>query len=1476
MLGVVFSLPFVQTQLGHYATNQLNKEFGTDITVEKVSITPFGSLKLKKILVRDHHQDTLFAIKSLNTAILQFKSLVSDGHPYLGDVIINGLDCKLRQYEGEKDTNLDQFIAIFDDGKPSSGRFRMKASSMTLFDSRFRYIDENLENPKLLDFTNLNGRIEDFFIKGANVNTFIEKLSFHDHRGLDVENLTTDFTYTKSNILLQKLDLKSPNSHLLGGVEMRYNREDFSDFNNKVVFDVTLDKAFIATNDLNYFYNEFGADNTFYLDTHLKGTLNDFTTHNLKLVDKKHSEIIGTLNFKNLFKKDESFKIEGNITRISSSYVDLGAILPRLLGKNLPTALSKLGTINLSGNLILTDSYIDTDIYLTTLLGIVDADLAIQDLGHIDKATYQGNVILGQFNLGKFLSISEIGKVSLDLDVDGKGFNQKYLDTKIKGEVQNLEFNNYNYTNITLDGKMKLPYFQGYFNSNDPNLRMDFKGLVDLSSKVKKYDFISTIDYADLHELNFVKDSISIFKGVIALSAKGNNFDDLSGKLNIKNVSYQNNQEAFYFEDFNLTSDFDENNIRTIAVNSPDIINGKVVGKFKTAELPKIVENAVGSLYANYTPNKLNEGQYLDFDFTIYNKIVEVFVPEVLISENTKIKGQINADKGKFVFDFVSPSIEAYKNSFSNIKIDIDNKNPIYNTYIAIDSIRNRNYKISDFNLINLTINDTLFVRSEFKGGSENQDNYSLNLYHTINIDKQSVIGFKKSEINLKDFVWYINEKGTNDNKIIFDKSLSNFNFEKLSLSHNDQDMSFYGAIKDSTFKDLHLTFKDVDLEKIVPSVDSLNFKGKINGFLELNQKKKVYKPLSEIKIDNLKINELPVGDFALNIDGNESLNLFEVDANITQNGEERFYLDGDLKYINKETRLDLDAGFNKFELAPFGPLLSSIVSNVRGNASGRAAIKGVLTNPEVDGRLYLNESGLSIPYLNVDYNFEPNAIIDVTEHQFLFRNIHVTDTKYNSNGVLSGNVRHLVFDDWQIDLELKSDNILALDTKDGDDVYYYGTAFMNGYATVKGPTNALVIKVAGESEKGTSIKIPVSDSEEIGDNSFVTFVSEKEYRNIEKGIVSEENKYEGIELELDFDIDTDAEIEVILDRNTGHSMKGRGYGSMRMEINTLGKFLMNGDFIIVEGEYKFKYGGLIDKKFTVKNGGTIRWDGEPMNAILDLEAVYHTQANPGVLVESASFNRKVDTDVSILITGSLQNPEPDFNINFPNVSSVMKSEIDYQLQNKDKRQTQALALLSTGSFMTPETAGNAAYGPLFERASSLFSDIFADEDSKLQFGVDYTQGDRLNDLSDRVGVTLATQINDKISINGKVGVPVGGVTESVIVGNVEIQMQLNEDGSLRAHVFNRENDINYIGEGIGYTQGIGITYSVDFNRLRELVDKIFKKKNNKESNQNDNSSDVPDSDLPPGFIDFINERKQQNKSDGIRNEELEYVPEID
>ena len=131
----------------------------------------------------------------------------------------------------------------------------------------------------------------------------------------------------------------------------------------------------------------------------------------------------------------------------------------------------------------------------------------------------------------------------------------------------------------------------------------------------------------------------------------------------------------------------------------------------------------------------------------------------------------------------------------------------------------------------------------------------------------------------------------------------------------------------------------------------------------------------------------------------------------------------------------------------------------------------------------------------------------------------------------------------------------------------------------------------------------------------------------------------------------------------------------------------------------------------------------------------------------------------------------------------------------------------------------------LYQKASDIFSDLIGEENDKLKVGIDYLQGDKsaLLDIAteDRLGFTLSTKISDRILLNGKIGVPVGGLEQTLIVGNVQIDFILNEEGSLRAKVFNKENEFRYIGDEFGYTQGVGLSYNVDFDTFKELIKKI-------------------------------------------------------
>jgi hypothetical protein len=553
------------------------------------------------------------------------------------------------------------------------------------------------------------------------------------------------------------------------------------------------------------------------------------------------------------------------------------------------------------------------------------------------------------------------------------------------------------------------------------------------------------------------------------------------------------------------------------------------------------------------------------------------------------------------------------------------------------------------------------------------------------------------------------------------------------------------------------------------------------------------------------------------------------------------------------------------------------VLSNIRGFVSGNARIDGNVNNIDYNGRLFVEGAGLTVPYLNVDYEIKANSIIDVTQEKFIIQRTQITDTKYKTEGNLVGFIKHKQFADWELNLNIDSDRLLALDTKDHENAAYFGTAYIDGSATIVGPTSSLVINVNAQSEKGTDVKIPINDAVAVEDSQYIHFITPNEKYKLGNTTPRPARNYSGLQMNFEFDITKDANIEVILDRDSGHGMKGVGEGGLLFRINTLGDFNMWGDFIVEKGSYNFKYGGLVDKKFDVKKNGSIAWTGDPLNAVLNLEAIYRTNANPAVLIDNASFNRKIPVEVSIDLKGTLNNPEPDFNINFPNVSSVLKSEIETKLSDKDTRQTQALYLLSTGGFLSQDGLSQSQYTNFaFEKIGVLFSGLLSGDDDKFDINVDYRQADRTQgyETDGRVLATISTKISDRITFNGQVGVPVGGINETAIVGNFELEYRVNEDGTLNLRVFNKENEINYIGQGVGYTQGIGINYEVDFDTFKELINKIFKKQTIEVAKTPDTEAD--DSDLYPDYINMKGADEKEKKNNDQQKQNQEAIPTED
>lgn len=71
VLFIALSLPFVQTKLAQYFMKSINDDYGLHMDIDEVQLTLFGGVKLKKVLIIDHHKDTLIYVKRLNTSFFR-------------------------------------------------------------------------------------------------------------------------------------------------------------------------------------------------------------------------------------------------------------------------------------------------------------------------------------------------------------------------------------------------------------------------------------------------------------------------------------------------------------------------------------------------------------------------------------------------------------------------------------------------------------------------------------------------------------------------------------------------------------------------------------------------------------------------------------------------------------------------------------------------------------------------------------------------------------------------------------------------------------------------------------------------------------------------------------------------------------------------------------------------------------------------------------------------------------------------------------------------------------------------------------------------------------------------------------------------------------------------------------------------------------------------------------------------------------
>jgi len=1489
LVGLILESSFVQTRLAKYGADWVSEKINTKVQINKVSISLFKGLEVKSVYLEDENKDTLAYIKTLRAVPRGLQ--ISAEQAVLEKIHVDGLVFNL--YEKQDSTlNLQFLLDAFasteeKDTTEESSTFTLKCADIKVSNSSFSYRTASHDSvPYGMNFTDLgisafNLNLKDFVLVNDSVSLMIDKLSLKDKCGFHLDSVKTHASsFSSKGVYMDSLLLKTNNSRVkCDSLNLVYGSwNDFSDFLNKVDIQTSIqDTTFFNFKDLTLFVPDLKMLNqtTIGLSGSLQGTVADLRTNKLAITYGKNTKLMVTSKLKGLPDIDHlSFDIK--VDELKSSRNDIVNLEFKtdssVITVPLPKELDGMGKISYKGRTHGTTYNFKSDGTLKSALGSITT-LVRAKKDSLNNFNITGKLQAEHLKIGKILgNEAEFGDLTFSQQIDFSLLKDNKIKLKTFGTINNIILKNYKYTDVELYMSMNDMDFDSINLSIDvPDLRLDFKGRVNLRQKVPEYKFSLAIPHADLNALNLEKaDTASHLSFAIMADMKGDSPDNISGELILTDkFKYVKNSLKMNLATFSLKSKTmlraDRLTEKEIILKS-DFVDGKVKGRFKLESLAKSGEYMASSFLPIIAGEKVevfdspmsraqNAGIF-DFSFTLKNtkSLFEIFVPDLQMPNGAQINGVYNAFADTFGIYTKIPKLNYGNSKLSQFFLMSYSDKKTLETSVGFKKMQQGgDTYFENFFLNASTRNDSSLLSLEWDNHKDSAQ-YSALIKNTTVLLKDSVSGklqvlskFHPSELILSDSLWHISESE------IFVDSTS-IDITDFAVSSGDQKIAAFGSISKSDKDSLKVEIKDFQLASLAPITgNSIKLKGKMTGETTLKNLYKTPVIVTHDTINTLEVEGITLGEISLkstwdsNTEG-VSMQVYSLYAKDISTKYKKDSIGISGSFFPEKGTIDFNTEITAFKLDNVKPYFQDYLKIKKSSALyGNFSITGTTEEPIIKGGIDVKEASIIVKEINAKYDIVGSLKANIDNNNIKILPIYLNSGKGSGSAVLSGDISHKNFSDFKLDMRMKDiRNFQLLHTLPTDTSSFYGTVYADGGVTVVGPPDDLEINVSLKTRENTKLFVPMSTSSSVSESgNLLTF--EKQGKDIENfsDTTGGENQAEpeqtslyGMKINIDLEATPGAELQVIMDETTGDIMKAKGSGDIKLTINTLGDMEMSGVYTITEGDYLFTMKNLISKHFSIEKGGSIKWQGDPYNADLDLNAVYTLKKTSlyNLMLEEEYRNAKTKAECRLSMTGMLSEPELRFGIKLPPANDAVNTQIKNLEQDIINKQFLSLLLLNTFQplpGLSQETVGGSPINT-GEVVTNQLNHWLSQMSGGIDVGVNYQAGDEVT--TDEFDVELSTQLwDDRVTINGNLGVggnsatdPLGatGGTEtgtgapgektgnaSGLVGDVEIEVKLNQSGSLKMKAFNQSNsDVSY--DKGPYTQGVGVFWRKEFNTL--------------------------------------------------------------
>ena len=1455
---VLLSAPGVQNGIRNIVRRELSSLLGTEVGIGDVDISPFNRLSVKNVSVVGENGDTIAAISEISAGIEAWRSL-SARRLLIDYALLDGLQLHVSRQHPGAPLNIDPIIARLKSDKPDrkENPFDLRISTVLIHNGTATY--DVLSEP-----CDSSGRFDPchIAISDLSVNAYIPRLSnrlyaveldhlsFAERSGFELKKLSTKVSYGADGATVDGLTIELPRSRLaFSTVRIDYDgfenvpsafREDglsLSTEGNNFVYPPDL-KAFAP------FLASLGKPLRLSLEA--SGSPRKIDISRLSLSEPEgHAFSIalsGEVDGLDKGMRDSiSFELK-NCTALLSG-TGICNLIPSLLPENTRRLLGGMPVLAFNIKAKGTPSAGTATFKSDGSAGLLsfNGSYRLQD----KISSLRGQLDISEFNAGMITSQKDLGLVSGTVTGEAT-LRPGHPEADIKADLNRIDFKGYSYSGITLETIVSgKKYIQGLADIKDPQAYAHIEGEYDARGYTKFLNLEGNLSGVNLHALGLDKSREGLcMSGSIEAFLEGPNIYEAGGFLHIS--------------DFAWTDSLGKGlNVKRLAVEAlpdaptprieieSDIIKGSVEGFYNFATIASQARTIATSVFPALLGSTEDKGgnnipgNDFNYDLTITNteELSEFLRLPVKVIYPLTVNGTFLGSEGKASLLVDAPYLQQGDKIITNTSIYARADTTLAKAYGYITSEIPTKKGLMAVSCGIECQEDRVGTHLDWTIERSIPLNGTIDLSAWLGRDEEGAfmasVEFKPGTINFGDDVWAIRPSR-------IDYSNTNIIVDKFSLAASGQSIAIDGRVGAAPSDSMSIRLDHISLLPIFETleIDKALIGGRATGEFTARQvlSKEPYLMCEHLHVDSIGYNRCTLGDADIVASWNNDHKSFQLDADIVSYENLRSRIWGDIYPMGEALDINFDARHVKVGF--LRPFMEAFASDIEGFATGKARLFGTFKEIDMTGDIFADDVRLKIDFTNTWYSATDSIHLD--PGKIVLKDVTVRDV-YGNTAKMNGIVEHTFFKEPVFEFKITdARNFLSFNGTPKQNPDWYGTIYGNGGATIAGRPGVIDIGVNMSTAPGSVFTFVLSDRLEADDYTFISFRdvtpqavtdSITEHDDTPRAVREYHSRLNGqgqdspsaYNMDIQVDITPEARMILVMDPVGGDEIKANGSGNLRLVYKSIDNQLnMWGSYTLERGSYNFTLQDIIIKDFTIKDGSTISFNGDPYGAEANIEAFYSVNANLSDLDESFLQDKELNrTNVPVhalmKVAGDIRQPEIKFDLEFPTLTQDTYRKVRSIVSTEDMMNRQIIYLLALNRFYTPDYMASTTKGnELFSVASSTIASQLGSMLGKLSENWSIAPNLRSDrgDFSDvEVDLALSSRLlNNRLLFNGNFGYRDKSMNSNQFIGDFDIEYLLNKRGSWRLKAYNRYNDRNFYVRTAQTTQGVGIMFKRDFD----------------------------------------------------------------